>query len=488
MSNKVKPRLPSGFKDYSPQEMIQKSKLTAKITEIFSMFGFDPLDTSTVQYKEVLHGVNEEGDVKESGMEYFQTQRSRSKQDETNIALRYDLTISLARYVAPRLNSLPRPFKRWQVGKVYRGEKAQAGRFCEFTQCDADIMFVNDVKADAEIVALMYHVLNSIGLPDFVINLNNRKISDGLPEFIGFPKEDLWQVLRIVDKMKKIGPDQVRHQLAGNLPEDERSLDEKPIELADPQINKLMALISISGDNEFKIESALNIMKGNAIAEEGLQELKDILSYTKSMGCDTSKINIDFGMVRGLSYYTGPVFEANITGTVPNPNFDKTDVDKDGNPKQKDEIDLASFGTIFAGGRFDGLVSRFVDANVAGTGASVGIDRLLAAMLLIRDGQLPKTDVQVQIIVFDNVEFEQYLKIATMLRNEGIKTLVYASEDMSFKAQMAFAAKQEIPIVIIAGKELENEQVSLKNMKTGKQSLISFKYLHTAIEHHLTDN
>ena len=447
---KIQPRLVSGFQDYSPEQMIAKRKMLATIAEVYEMFGFEPLDTATVHTRKVLYGELEGTDQTGGIYEVVNTRISEGELKQRT-ALRYDLTVSLARYVAANLADLPRPFKRWQVGNVFRPEKTQAGRYCEFAQCDADIMFSSSMMADAEIVNLLFTVMVRLGIEDFYIDLNNRKISDGLPVYAGFDSELLWPVLRILDKQEKIGSENVKALLSKDPKKKKEALPEgEGLGLSSAVVARIMNFVGLAGSNEEILDQMAEMMQGIAVAEEGIAELKEIISYLPAMGVTDGVVRITPGMVRGLEYYTGPVFETYLS-------------------------EIPEFGSVFSGGRFDGLVGRFVDAHVPAVGASVGVDRLLAALDKLDQLKKRNSVVEVMIMCLDQEKVPFYLELASDLRNKALlNVMVYMGEDRSFKAQFARAVSQDIPLVLIpAERELADNKVAVKNLVTRKQELVS---------------
>ncbi|MBT4723203.1 histidine--tRNA ligase family protein [Candidatus Falkowbacteria bacterium] len=440
---KVKPELPGGFHDNGPKEMILKRWILEKMIRIYELYGYNPIETSIVQKRDVLFGDTQGM----GGSEHWTVRRSNAvvSADATH-ALAFDQTVPASRFIAANLDMLPRPFRRWQLGWAHRAEKPQAGRFCGFTQLDFDIFFVNSIKADAEVLAIMIDLLNALELPGFTIHVNDRRLSDLLPDLAGFDQSQLWPVMRVIDKISKIGLENVIAQLAGKsiiIGDQEVQSD---VQIPSSSVDVIERLINITGSNNHVFAELRRLFASIDLANQIIDEDEQMLRLAGIMQTSGNLDNVKFNpsVVRGLSYYTGPVFEAELTGMI-------------------GERDLALFGSIVAGGRFDELLNRFVDANVAGVGASIGVDRLLVPMQLIRK-HLKQTTAQVLITILDPSRTEEYFKIAAGIRAAGVNTVVYMGEEMSFKAQMAFATKQEIPLVVIAGDELDTGEVSLKYM------------------------
>src|SRR3989344_3373173 len=346
MSKYINPELAGGFRDYLPEDMIPRQKMFDTIRDVFERFGFVPLDTPGLEKEEILTG----GDPN-FRMQIF---RAGLRAGDEGLALRFDLTVPLARVVSAYGEKLEKPFKRYQIGKVWRGEKPQAGRFREF------------VQFDAEIVALIYETLTALGLSRFVIKVNNRKILNGLPSLVGFELTSNAEVLRIIDKLDKIGWDGVKVELAEKL------------NLSDSQTDKLKQFIDIRSDSQEETLARLAELGADSPnIVEGSNELKEIISHIRSLGIPDRMWRIDLSVARGLGYYTGPVFETTLT-------------------------DIPEIGSVFSGGRFDDLVARFGERSVPATGASVGVDRLFAAMDKLGLVKKEKTVAQVLVLNFDS--------------------------------------------------------------------------------------
>ena len=326
---------------------------------------------------------------------------------------------------------------------MYRADTPQEGRFREFYQFDADIMFAPDVVADSEIIAMMVATMQALGITEFIVKVNNRKIAEGIPELIGLDSLYLDDLLKIMDKRDKIGRDGVVEQLQASM----KLKENAGLELTDDQVDKLMTFAEAAGSFEQKLSICRSVFAGIDIAEEGINELEEIAGYLDAMGVPEDKWEFDFSVVRGLAYYTGPVFETQLTN-------------------------LKDIGSVFSGGRFDNLVGRFSDATVPGTGASVGVDRLLAA--LIKLGQIEEMPTSVQCLMMrlseDNLP---EMKVVGQLREAGINTMVYTGAELRFSNQLNRAVKFGIPVVVIIGEnELSQGMAAVKNMNTREQELV----------------
>ena len=438
----IRPELPAGVRDYGPSDMIPRQKIIDNIKNTFESFGFDPLDTPMIERLDVLTGNKEN-----FNMSLFRTAivkglnaKSVIGSDKNELALRFDLTVPLARYVASNLKDLPKPFKRYQVGKVARGEKPQSGRFREFIQFDIDIVGAATIVADAEIVQIIYATLINLGLENFLIKINNRKILNGLATLAKVDESDELkkEVFRIMDKLEKIGLEQVKKELS-RQPENE--FDFAPA-LSEDAVSIVEQFILFNGTNQETIDFLRAMFKDVDIGMEGIEELSKMAEFIK---IPEGYYKFDLAIARGLDYYTGPIFETVL-------------------------LDLPEIGSIFSGGRYDGLVSRFSEANMPATGASVGIDRLFAALSRMNKVDDKKTISKVLIAMFDDRLTDYYLDLALQLRSDGINTQIYLGIDSALKAQISYALGLGIPILIIAGNEEERQGgVQVKILSEKKQ-------------------
>lgn len=438
MTARVNPELPGGFRDYGPSEAIARAKILEKIRKTFEDFGFDPMETPAVERTEVLTGGE-----KESQKIIFNVKGSRESFDKTQdkktgASLRFDLTVPLARFLAAN-PEIPKPFKRYQVGNVWRGESPQAGRYREFTQADIDTVGATSTEADSEIIAVISQTLKNLGVNRFTINISNRKVLDGLPEKAGFPASKLFGVLRAVDKTDKVGLDEVEKEL-------EKLVGKKAQ-------SKISQFLSIGGDTKNKLKGIREFFKGSVLAEEGINELEEISENLEALGVEQINWQFNFYTVRGLGYYTGPVFEAYLN-------------------------DLPEIGSVAGGGRYDGLLIPFTGQKVPAVGTSIGIDRLFAALEKL--GTLKKKATTTRVLIFNlspKLKAE-YLDFAKLLRGSNINTALYLGDDRAFKAQLAYAAKKEIPYLVIYGEEEKRKGVvTVRNMVSREQKEISKKEL-----------
>jgi len=439
----INPELESGFRDYLPEEMIVRQMMCDKIRATFERFGFLPLDTPGIEKEEVLTG----GDANFSKQIF----RAGLKGGDENLALRFDLTVPLARVVSLYQDKLPRPFKRYQMGKCWRGERPQAGRFREFVQFDADIVGSARMSADAEIVALMYEVMIVLGLKNFQIKINNRKILNGLSDFIGYDSKSNADVLRIIDKLEKIEWEGVVKEL------------KEVVKIDEIQINKLKQFLDFrSLPFSETINKISKLMSGSAIAMEGINELVEMSKNISALGVPEKFWQIDLSVARGFGYYTGPVFETVLT-------------------------DLPSIGSVLSGGRYDDLVSRFSAQNLPAVGASVGVDRLFVGMEKLGLIKKSKTLTKAIVLNFDKEAEDYCQKIVTMLRKNNIDSEIYLGKEVNLKGQLSYALTQEIPIVLIAGdKEKQSNTVQIKNVVSREQMEVSFEDIAKIVQKILT--
>lgn len=435
----INPELASGFRDYLPGDMIPRQWMLDTIRSVFERFGFLPLDTSGIEKEEILTG----GDPNFK-MQIFKT---FLRSQESGLALRFDLTVPLARVVSLYPNEISKPFKRYQMGKVWRGEKPQAGRFCEFMQFDADIVGSNRTSADAEVVSLMYETLMALGITDFMIKVNNRKILNGLATYVGYSVDKTVEVLRLIDKLDKLGWENISGELADT------------IKLGSDQLEKLKKFLDLRvGSNEETTTAVLELMAVSPEAVEGAKELGEITTFVDALGVPRSAWQIDLSVARGLGYYTGPVFETTL-------------------------LKLPSIGSVFSGGRYDDLVARFGNDSIPATGASVGVDRLFSALETL--GLVPKKRTTTKAIVlnFDSGAEVYCNKAVGLLRQAGIPAELYLGKETTIKGQLAYALKQEVPAIIIIGsRERDSGVVQVKDPKNRTQRAVPIAELPEAIQ------
>jgi histidyl-tRNA synthetase len=453
MSKKDQParpeaRLPKGLFDTGAEEIRATAEMLATIRGVFESYGFEPLDTPSIEYSDALGKFLPDQDRPNEGVFSFKDD------DEQWLSLRYDLTAPLARYVAENYQSLPKPFRRYQSGPVWRNEKPGPGRFRQFTQFDADTVGASSVAADAELCMLAADTLEALGIPRgaYVVKVNNRKILDGVLESIGLGGAThvgkRLTVLRAIDKFDRLGEAGVR-ALLGKGRKDESGDFTKGAELKPTEIDSVVAsTCPLPGTNE-AIVAQLTLLSNNQIGEEGTSELSSISALINSSGYE-DRIRIDPSVVRGLEYYTGPVFEAELTSPIK---------DERGQPIR--------LGSVVSGGRYDGLVERFIGEKVPATGISIGVSRLLFGLKAL--GRIGAEPAQgpVVVLVLDKDRMADYQRIAQTLRAAGIRAEIYLGES-GMKAQMKYADKRNSPCAIIqGGDEKAKDQVTIKDLILG---------------------
>ena len=427
--NKTEPRTLAGFMELLPNEQILFNQMKEKIENTYQKFGFLPLDTPVIELSEVL--------LAKAGGE-TEKQIYRFTKGETDLSLRFDLTVPLSKYVAKNYGNLSFPFRRYQIGKVYRGEKTQKGRFREFYQCDIDIIGDGelDIINDAEIPSVIYTIFKELGFDNFTICINNRKVLNGLFESLN-QKEKAVEILRIIDKIEKIGKEAVEEELARlNVPKAE--------------IEKIMSFIAIDGTSDEKIKQLENLGIENEVYTKGVEELKQVINNIRLFGVPNSNFKVDLTIARGLDYYTGTVYETFLN-------------------------DYRELGSVCSGGRYENLAEYYTDKKLPGVGISIGLTRLfykLNELNLIKAEQ--KSVAQVLIIpMIENLE--KPIQLATDLRKLGIRTEVYLN-DKKLKAKFKYADKLKIPYVIVIGEdEIATNMVNIKNMETGEEKKIKLE-------------
>ncbi|KKR54666.1 MAG: Histidyl-tRNA synthetase [Parcubacteria group bacterium GW2011_GWA2_40_23] len=440
--DRVKAVLAAGFRDITPEDMILKRHILNILIAVFERFGFEPFDSSTVQYLSTLFGAEEKTD-----MQFFKVENTFHPEEgeRPKLGLRFDLTVALGRFVAAYYEKLPRPFMRYQIAQVFRGETPSATRFCEFTQCDVDSVFAPGMMSDAQIIALMDECMRALGINTHLVLLNNRKILDGLPEYVKFPARYLQAVLTVLDKKDKLKPEET---LEGELAKIER--EDYAILLNEAQIVKLVEFCNITGSNVERFAAIRTILAGSAVAEQGCCELEEIMRYLDLFGVEKSRILIEPSMVRGLGYYTGPIFETILT-------------------------DSPETGSIFSGGRYDNLTDRFVEMPAPATGASFGIDRFMVYAKKKGLFTLPKSVAQVLVAYRPSAGCrERAIEVAQGFRLTARNVMLYDGAESGLREQLGRANMLGIPFVVIIGEsELANGTVTLKDMTTGKQGPIT---------------
>jgi histidyl-tRNA synthetase len=487
MSKKDEPvrpeaRLPKGLYDTPASELRATEIMLAKIKDVFESYGFEPLDTPAIEYTDALGKFLPDQDRPNEGVFSFKDD------DDQWLSLRYDLTAPLARYVAENYQSLPKPFRRYQVGPVWRNEKPGPGRFRQFTQFDADTVGASSVAADAELCMLAAYTLEALGVPrgQYVVKVSSRRVLDSVLECLGVDEKDAWRrlaVLRAIDKFDRVGEEGVR-QLLGKGRRDDSGDFTKGAQLTEAQIGAVLEF-ALSGreayspdtelgnrpadqfkaekigaayfgerflDNYSTLENVGAFVKGSQHGYDPVEELRELIELCEAAGYGSQRIRIDPSVVRGLEYYTGPVFEAELTAPI------------------RDERGQAiRLGSVVSGGRYDGLVERFTGEKVPATGVSIGVSRLLFGLKTL--GKVLAETVQgpVVVLVLDRDRVVDYQRMAQELRNAGIRAELYLGES-GMKAQMKYADRRGSPCVVIqGGDERAKREITIKDLVEGAE-------------------
>ncbi|RQD69132.1 MAG: histidine--tRNA ligase [Tindallia sp. MSAO_Bac2] len=427
--NIVKPSTLPGFMELLPAEQIKFNHIRDTIRDVYERYGFIPLDTPVIEKADVL--------LVKSGGE-TEKQVYRFMKGDSDLAMRFDLTVPLARFVAQHMADLTFPFRRYQIGKVYRGEKSQKGRFREFYQCDIDIIGRNslDVVNDAEIPAIINDVFTQLGLPDFIIRINNRKLMNGLFEHYGLAGRP--EILKAIDKLEKIGPEKTRKEL----------LDAG---IGEDAINAVFKFIQLKGSNDEILEGLKNAGIENELYQTGVRELDRVTTLIRAFGVPEEHFSLDLTIVRGLDYYTGTVYETLL--------------------KNYPEI-----GSICSGGRYDNLAEHYTKEKLPGVGISIGLTRLFyqlnEAGLL---GEMKENVLTQLLVVPVGDTLETCAAVARRFRDAGVITEVFL-EDTKIGKKMNYANKQGIPwVVLIGDEEVQDGLVTLKDFETGDQIRMSWE-------------
>ncbi len=427
---KVQPRTLSGFMELLPEQQVLMESIMQTLRDTYSLYGFTPLDTPIIEASEVL--------LAKGGGE-TEKQIYRFSKGDSDLSLRFDLTVPLAKYVALHYGELAFPFRRYQIGKVYRGERSQRGRFREFYQADIDMIGDGklDVSNEAEMPAIIYQVFNRLGLRKFQVRVNNRKILNGFYEMLGLSKQ-AGDVMRTVDKLEKIGADKVKGLL---------------MELGVPEekAGEILGFIGITGSNEQVLE-ALEAYRGrNELFDLGLDELKTVVKYLGGFGVPEENFAVDLTIARGLDYYTGTVYETFM-------------------------VEHPEIGSICSGGRYDNLAEYYTDKILPGVGISIGLTRLF--FILNEQGMLneERNTAPADVLLLPMVEdLSPAVELATRFRNAGVRVQLYG-EQKKFKAKMNYADKIGVPFVVFLGEdEIREGVVACKDMKSGEQTKLGFE-------------
>lgn len=423
----ITPRTLKGFRDYLPGAMIPREWLIDTARRVYRSYGFAPIDTPALEYLEVLTGKG--SDETDKQLYRFQDHGGR------DVGLRFDLTVPLARFAAQHIQELGTPFKRYHIANVWRGENTQRGRYREFMQCDFDTIGTESNSADIEMVLVVHDLFSAIGFKDFTIHVNNRKVLNGLLEKLGL-KEKSTHVLRALDKLAKAGPEVVAAELT------------TAAGATTSQINDILHLAALTGTNEQILGELAPLLQGSDVGERGLAELAEMTSALVAVGIPTARFQIDVSIARGLDYYTGTVLETTLD-------------------------ELPGIGSVCSGGRYDNLAELYTKEHLPGVGASLGLDRLLAAMEELGRVEKIATPAPVFLPFFDASRRNDYLKLAAAVRRAGLGVEFYP-EAKKLGKQLQYADKRGFRVALIAGEnELSAGECQVKDLATGGSTTVS---------------
>src|SRR6478672_654544 len=448
---KLKARLPRGLADRGPAEIAATRAMVEKIREVYERYGFEPVETPAMEFTDALGKFLPDQDRPNEGVFSFQDD------DEQWISLRYDLTAPLARYVAENFDALPKPYRSYRAGYVYRNEKPGPGRFRQFMQFDADTVGSASPAADAEMCMMAADTMEALGVPQsaYMVKLSNRKVLDGLLEVIGLNGENnagrRLVVLRAMDKFDRLGETGVRQLLAEGR-KDESGDFTKGAGLDRTAVDTVMSVFEQAADSRDKIAQINIRLEASEVGRQGLSELEKISSLVSACGYSDGQIMIDPSVVRGLEYYTGPVFEVELTFSTDS---------KDGSPR---------FGSVGGGGRYDGLVSRFRGEPAPATGFSIGVSRLAAALMHLGKLDNKPEPGPVVVTVFDKDRLADYQNMVATLRAANIRAELYLGNPRNLGNQLKYADKRNAPCVVIQGSdEKARGEVTIKDLIIGAE-------------------
>jgi histidyl-tRNA synthetase len=416
----IEPRTLKGFRDYLPETMMPRERMMETARQVYRSYGFAPIDTPALEYEEILTGKG--GEESDKQLYRFEDHGGRK------VALRFDLTVPLARFVAQYHNDLGLPFKRYHIGPVWRGENTQRGRYREFVQCDFDTIGVESITADIEAVLVVHDLFRALGFEKFQIRVNNRKLLNGLLESLDLSERSA-AILRVLDKLPKAGEAKVREELTGALA------------LEGARADEVIRIASIQGANAAILAELKPLARG-AKGEQGLSELAELLRCVEAAGVPAGRVQLDPSIARGLDYYTGTILETFLG-------------------------DLPAIGSVCSGGRYDNLAQVYSKERMPGIGASLGLDRLLAAMEELGMLEKRRTPVDVMLAFFDAQHLSDYLRLASRLRAAGIGVEFYP-EPKKLGAQLKYADRRGFKKALIVGSdEWKNGRCQMKDLASG---------------------
>lgn len=424
---KIEPQNVKGFRDLLPEYARRKNDIISAIRKVYESYGFLPVETPGLEYLEILLGEYGEENTK-------QIFRFKSP-EEQEVALRFDLTVPLARIVA-QYNDLPKPFKRYQVGSVWRADKPDPGRFREFTQFDVDVVGTSSQLAEAEVIGAVVTALRKIGAGEFVVNVNSRKVLNAVVRYSGIPSDRAKDVFRVLDKLNKVGMQNIELELTKGRRD--ASGDFIPgLGLTDANVGKIKDYLALPKGDRRRVLDEISALLG----AESCDDLKSLDGFLNVLGLGSDVVSFDPTIARGLDYYTGPVFEVNLK-------------------------DKPQFGSVAGGGRYDNLVRRFTENDLPAVGFSIGVDRLLAAL---GDGEPNASFTDVVVTIMDRDKLDEYLKIASELRDAGVRTDLYLGQEKGLRKQLQYADRVSARFAIIVGSnEIQKGVVTVKDLKAGE--------------------
>ncbi len=429
MSNLIEPRTLKGFRDYLPETMMPREAIMETARRVYRRYGFSPIDTPALEYLDVLTGKGSEETDRQ--LYHFVDHGNRP------VGMRFDLTVPLARFVAQHISKLGTPFKRYHIAPVWRGENTQAGRYREFVQCDFDTIGTESVVADIETALVIHELLLEIGIEQFQLRINNRQVLSGLLEKLGLADKTV-PVLRSLDKLDKIGREAVLAEM------------QSASGIAAESAEQVLKLADVSGDTDAILSQVDSLVQGSPKGEEGVARLRDLCNALRQCGVPQERYRLDVSIARGLDYYTGVIFETTL-GQLP------------------------SIGSICSGGRYDNLAGLYTKQHLPGIGASLGLDRLLAAMETLGMIAPVRTPAPVLVVYFEKDHLHDYLKLASLVRAAGIGAELYP-DAKKIGAQLKYADQRGFRVALVAGSsELANGTCQVKNLADKSSQEVSWR-------------
>ena len=432
MPETVQPRLSRGLRDLLPDQMLARQEMVAAIRRVYELYGFVPLSTPAIEYLDVLSGT--------AGQETQQSIFRVTNPEREGLGLRFDLTVPLARVIA-QYADLPRPFRRYQVSSVWRADKPDKGRFREFTQFDLDSVGTESEIADTEIIAGMCDTLSALHVERYLVRFSSRTVLNLLLDFAGIPQQQAADVFRVLDKLDKAGVEKVRLELMQGY-KDESGDFIRGLGLTRDQVDRIDRFLAIKSESRNEVLGRVRELFGQS---PEIDAVARISNHLDALGYSDDRVALDLSIARGLAYYTGPVFEATL-------------------------LDAPQFGSVFGGGRYDNLVMRFLGERIPAVGASIGVDRLLAALTFLGKIGKQKATARVLITNMDPALADDYLQMTWELRRSGVPTELYVGPAKGPGKQLKYADQYEIPIVLLYGtNEKEQGIVTIKDMTVGRE-------------------